>query len=352
MTYMGKNFGPDRHLNACKYLVGVMDREKGVMVLHDAVSMTMHPKPNVATGESNEEDGNVGESYRKRYTRMIESFGSGKRKKFIETQQDSQVEYSSLESSVTAAKEYAYTEDDRPFEDDSQTLNELSLIPPFNKDATDPMKVFKLEDLITPEEYFVMKSEAEIFEKAKQKAIDQWKAEKKYPKYVLGQIELLWTMTVSKAVKRKARCLMYLSYLIAIYRTPYRDFNEKGLEQFSLPSEVESRIRKVFTEHYAAPGRKPCYVMTPRLKDKLLMYILVLALYIENFSFDCGLLARDLGLQPQKMAEYWRAVGCKMKIVQPKKENGPDQALQLIVELKVPFTLPTPGKKRFSQRKR
>jgi hypothetical protein len=41
-----------------------------------------------------------------------------------------------------------------------------------------------------------------------------------------------------------------------------------------------------------------------------------------------------------------------MKIVQPKKENGPDQALQLIVELKVPFTLPTPGKKRFSQRKR
>jgi hypothetical protein len=40
--------------------------------------------------------------------------------------------------------------------------------------------------------------------------------------------------------------------------------------------------------------------MTPRLKDKLLMYILVLALYIENFSFDCGLLARDLGLQPQK----------------------------------------------------
>jgi hypothetical protein len=30
-----------------------------------------------------------------------------------------------------------------------------------------------------------------------------------------------------------------------------------GLEQFSLPSEVESRIRKVFTEHYAAPGRKP-----------------------------------------------------------------------------------------------
>jgi hypothetical protein len=44
---------------------------------------------------------------------MIESFGSGKRKKFIETQQDSQVEYSSLESSVTAAKEYAYTEDDR-----------------------------------------------------------------------------------------------------------------------------------------------------------------------------------------------------------------------------------------------
>jgi hypothetical protein len=53
------------------------------------------------------------------------------------------------------------------------------LIPPFNKDATDPMKVFKLEDLITPEEYFVMKSEAEIFEKAKQKAIDQWKAEKK-----------------------------------------------------------------------------------------------------------------------------------------------------------------------------
>jgi hypothetical protein len=33
--------------------------------------------------------------------------------------------------------------------------------------------------VITPEEYFVMKSEAEIFEKAKQKAIDQWKAEKK-----------------------------------------------------------------------------------------------------------------------------------------------------------------------------
>ena len=84
--------------------------------------------------------------------------------------------------------------------DEYQMLNQTRLIPPFNKDATDPMEVFKLEDrmqhlnrvhvlmqdicdyhciVITPEEYFAIKDEARVFVEAKQKTIDEWKAEKK-----------------------------------------------------------------------------------------------------------------------------------------------------------------------------
>ena len=43
---------------------------------------------------------------------MIGSFGSGKKKKLIETQQDSHIEHPSLELSMAAAKDYALTEAD------------------------------------------------------------------------------------------------------------------------------------------------------------------------------------------------------------------------------------------------
>lgn len=55
----------------------------------------------------------------------------------------------------------------------------------------------------------------------------------RYPEYILGQVERLWALTASKTVKRRARCLTYLSFLMAIYSTPHRELSQKGTQQLS-----------------------------------------------------------------------------------------------------------------------
>ena len=48
-----------------------MDRLKGEMTLHDALSITMHPKPNIASAESGEETATVDESYREKVSHSL-----------------------------------------------------------------------------------------------------------------------------------------------------------------------------------------------------------------------------------------------------------------------------------------
>ncbi|KAJ7371839.1 DNA-directed RNA polymerase I subunit RPA49 [Desmophyllum pertusum] len=54
-------------------------------------------------------------------------------------------------------------------------------------------------------------------------------------------------------------------------------------------------------------------VAPKRLKDKLLSYILVLALMIDEFSLDCTVIGRDLQMSMSRFTNHLRAIGCIVK---------------------------------------
>ena len=45
--------------------------------------------------------------------------------------------------------------------------------------------------------------------------------------------------------------------------------------------------------------------VTRRLRDKLVSYMLVLALIIDEYSLDCGVIIKDLGLAPSRYERYF-----------------------------------------------
>lgn len=55
-----------------RYLVGLMDRVTGEMTLHDALTITMHPRPHMVSSESEGESNAVGDmSYREQVNRVL-----------------------------------------------------------------------------------------------------------------------------------------------------------------------------------------------------------------------------------------------------------------------------------------
>jgi len=72
-----------------------------------------------------------------------------------------------------------------------------------------------------------------------------------------------------------------------------------------IPSVIKERLLSMFSVE-----KESSRAVSKRLKDKLVSYILVLALMIDEFSLDCSVIMRDLKFSMPRLTKHLRAVGC------------------------------------------
>ena len=69
------------------------------------------------------------------------------------------------------------------------------------------------------------------------------------------------------------------------------------------PLGVKDQLLMKFAERKAAGGEshQPAYVLSNRMKDKILSHLFVLVLVIDDFVVDCATLQLDLKLTTSKL---------------------------------------------------
>ncbi|KAJ3373237.1 Actin-like 6A [Kappamyces sp. JEL0680] len=297
------------HEDSCRYVVGVVNKSTGKVSLHEATSVMM---------EHSIRDENVQESALikdKSYVannELGQTFGTKKRKKAIKTQEMNQIRVENMLDVAGKIKEtIAETApsillkgtgdqpDCSPTADlDAQTMADR-LIPPCNLDAIEPSQVYSLEDIIP----------AAVADSIDIKKL--WKAR-----------ELKECFALLAPLEYVQPDLIFFACMIRMYSMLEREACAIDLSSRmgDMSPVVCKRLQDQFLEkidgHAALMSR---FKRTDKCKDKLLIYILCVALILNNFVLDLNQFASDLRLASTGLAQKTKELGAR---VQNRKVEG------------------------------
>ncbi|XP_061163766.1 DNA-directed RNA polymerase I subunit RPA49-like [Saccostrea echinata] len=347
MSYVGQNYGPlaSTVQRNCKYYVGVLDKTTGKMRICDAEIFQMHPKPSDI--DDDEEKlvlpSSVSEkSFKEQNDMLTSAFGSKKKQRALESRLKNQIKGKALDKALSSVISQASTL--KPVQvEDNDTNPDYAIIPPMNKEAATPREVYNMDDIVHPNDKQSTEEASRVFFDATIDDIQQWRKENKYPQQILSLLSRM-----SKSEERRteqAIYITYLYYLIHLHNLKHKQLREKDPLPKEWPEPVRFHILKKFTQGVGARQR----VFTARLKDKLVSSILVLCLYLEEFSMDLTSLQKDLNKTHEKLTRHCQVLGCTTKSKKLDTDDG--GLIERWATLSLPLNLPPQkGGKRKSSR--
>ncbi|XP_056010377.1 uncharacterized protein LOC125679942 isoform X4 [Ostrea edulis] len=244
-------------------------------------------------------------------------FGSKKKQRALDSRLKNQIKGKALDKALSSVISQASTIEPLQVEENDQNA-EYSVIPPRNKDATTPKEVYNIDHIVHPNEKEVTLEACTVFFDATADDIQAWRKEKKYPQQILS---LLARMSKSEEHRTdQATYITYLYYLIYLHNLKPKQLKEKDPLPKDWPEAVRFHLLKRFTQTVRGQFRQR--IMTARLKDKLVSYILVLCLYLEEFSIELSNLQTDLNKTREKLSLHCQALGCTIKVKKLNTEHG------------------------------
>lgn len=354
MTYFGMSHSSDSTLTPsriCKYYIGIHDPSSSNLTLHKAELLTLTPYiPENCQLEPTEVTPTKVDR-RQSLKALVSSFGSEKQKRAVTAAERNRVDPASLDAVLATAVTHARGEAEKAAEEPSVPEGSL-LVPRHNPDAQTPQDVYNLGDIITDEELRALKREAKVFTEVSSEELLSWKTNQMYPKFVLCRIPLLPSHEPNRTLK--ASILLYICYLFEMYHLKNKEVQKHGvvLTCTSPPPVVMERLVASFAENTSPHADKPSYVISQRMKDKVLSHLFALLLMLDNFSVDCAELQKDFELTSSKLVDHFRALGCsitkksasrskKSELATPSETEGSCKA-----ELKIPLNFPVPRKRK------
>lgn len=237
---------------------------------------------------------------------LAAAFGSTRRRRAVESRQRLRVDESNLQLSARATvaeiQESALSES----VDESAALD---TIPPQNRDATIPQEVYRVEDLFSAEEHPYLDQLAEPLLAADHERLAQWRADAAYPEYVLQRVQRLSADPRNRLLE--ARLLVYYHLLVQVSRLRYSDLKRKD----PLPN-VEQPTKRKLLDTFTLVGKGERGTVTRtfpyRLKDKVLAYLLVVALVLEDYKLDLAAVQPDGKASLQRLVTVGQALGCRV----------------------------------------
>lgn len=353
MEYIGHNFGQFSRSNSlCKYVLGIYNERTEVMKIYDTEMVTLQPKVLDATSaetnqEEDEEDGKIDLTFLQKRDLLTEAFGGKRKKRAMASRERNRVDKNELNEKVSDVLQSLAKE---PMDTtDAGAEQQQSSIPPYNLKAETAADVYKLDDIITPLEYEALQGISQEIKNADKEKIDEWRKEKRFPEYVLQHISV---MSVNSAKRsHQSCCLLYLSYLLTLYSLTHQEIKKKD----PLPGVPAGIKEKLLSSFSLKKGKTRA--IPKRLKDKLVSYILVLALMVDEFSLDFAVIMKDLKMPIPRLTSHLKAVGCivsSSKVKLGKKEMGDSSSIvtkTAVLKVPLPSYFTSPGKPNIYTRK-
>ncbi|KAJ7631990.1 Rpa49 subunit specific to nuclear RNA polymerase I [Mycena polygramma] len=243
-------------------------------------------------------------------TALGETFGTKKAKAAIRARERNRVDVGAMEGVMDfvmagidkAAEGLMTSEEAKEMADNNRP------IPPFSLEATDPSDVYPLHGIIPEPEWKALPVSAfyEAGGPYERKQLLPFKGSD----WVNARIELTMEQT-DKDRKRSLKILFYISSMMAFRRATDHKFTKEELPA-KLPNVPGAVIDSLLARFTECPRGSTEPRSTPLLQTRLLAHLLALSLRIDNFAADHVLIARDLSLAPDKIAQTFKSLGCKI----------------------------------------
>jgi DNA-directed RNA polymerase I subunit RPA49 len=244
-----------------------------------------------------------------------EAFGTKKAKKALQSLEKNRIDADKLVSMETSIVDSVKTNTENlPSMEAMQEQQSVERpIPPHNLETTDVNEVYTLESVIPKREYDVLRLAPIVKESDPKKKLELFPYKNSF--YISTRLDQLSERNGDQTDRIKQ--LYYLSILLGLFenrRISSRMDLTKRLG--NLPEIVVNSLIERFTVAKAgAVGKSKDrnFAIDPVCETRLLSYILVLVLRLDNFIVEIPPLARELSIKPVKLVELFRSVGCNVK---------------------------------------
>lgn len=214
-----------------------------------------------------------------------------------------------------------------------------------NLDATDVEQIYPVENIIPSRELQSIRVNGILKEKDIEKKLDFFPYIPKSTKYIKKKLDIF--KEPSQIVK--LQLLYYLTLLLGVYENRRCRSKDQLMEKLNSPPEslVDGILERFTVARQGTFGRSKnrSFFVDPHNEDKLLCYILVIMLHLDNFIVEISPVAQDIGLKPSKITSLFRIIGCIVKSATVAQAEAfgiskADISTYKIATLKVPFKLP------------
>ncbi|XP_036116979.1 DNA-directed RNA polymerase I subunit RPA49 [Molossus molossus] len=313
LSYVGNNFGTGalKCNILCRHYVGILNKTSGQMEVYDAELFNMQPLFSDESIESELTLESQSKTFRDKMDSCIEAFGTTKQKRALNSRRMNRVGNESLNRAVAkAAESIIDTKGVTALVNDAlhDNLQEDSLyLPPCHADAAKPEDVYKFEDLLSPAEYEALQSPSEAFRNVTSEEILKMMEENRHCCFVIEALKSLPSNEESR--DHQARCIWFLDTLIKF--RAQKVIKRKSALGPGVPHIINTKLLKHFTCLTYNNGSLH-NLISDSMKAKIIAYVIILALHINDFQIDLTVLQRDLKLSEKRMIEIAKAMRLKI----------------------------------------
>ncbi|DAZ92753.1 TPA: hypothetical protein N0F65_000578 [Lagenidium giganteum] len=364
IAYQAANFGYMSSANDCaSYVVGIYDKTTQEVRLCNINQIYVMQQSVKGAADHAEESKDETRTYMERRRDLVEAFGSKKSKRIQRSMEENMVNLQNVSGATSISQTLKKKVDkaqqqlneerakDASFTTDAAALASTrnAILPPCNLDAATPDKVYELRRFLDPQVMESLKIKAkEWIEALKSSNVADFAATNNLPSVVT---RLLLSLQTPYSVGKMCH-VVYLTYLLEIFNThfPLRKSAAMFSEEKDIPLVVTRHLLRLFTDSTQNESGHMTYLQPKQFKDKTILYMLVVALTINNYSLDLTEIAADLKKSAMTLTAYCRQLGCGVDKVKAEAATygGASSALSKKQVHRVVLTLPL----RFPQVKR
>ncbi|KAL4444827.1 hypothetical protein ABPG74_016035 [Tetrahymena malaccensis] len=339
--------------NKCSsaYLIGIKDDKTNTIKLFQVeqlFKLQQHTLKELETSQNI--DSNIAKTkttHMEQKQMLVQEFGTVKSRKKVKQMQNNIVHEQNLSQNLKVSIQDKGEELEADAmnhtirERDQEIDSKREFLPEFDLETKNPTEIYSLNSIISPEDQKTLSFAAEYIKKR-----DLIKSECKNMTHLVRN--LLFDFQTHFGGRNNqsliAKQLVYLDYLLRVANKV--KLSGKTLDEVSketnIPADLLKNILKNFYQAFQS-GSGVFYQRSQALKDKLISYIIVLALMVFDYKFDAAPLASLLKIEPKRFLTYAKEAGCSVKIKE-NKDASSKNAHCIEIELKAPLKLIEPKK--------
>ncbi|KAI9306500.1 RNA polymerase I associated factor, A49-like protein [Cunninghamella echinulata] len=305
VLFTGSNFGENGPRGVyCDYYVGVYSKKDRQVTITPARVVSM--RRNVKVLMNDTVMSNNKEAHKEQRAKLGMAFGTAKAIKQLRDEERNAVQADDILDELSQAQhEIGLATSNLPTQSElKQQLKTGLPIPKYNIDATSPEDVYDLDSIVTQEELNSIPIK-ELLNEESMEGVQNWLPYSR-SNFVNNKVLQIIT-TPGKKDRKRARLLVYLSFLMAYY-CKIKDRDLKSREKLVVAlKDPSAAILQGLSNRYTDGN-----VRTPLMSDKLLCYILTLYLILSDYQLFPDAIAKELSLKSSKVQTILRNLGCKI----------------------------------------